>query len=348
MYADIIRLKVIIKAEAKNLGFCMIGFTSPEFLHPSSLFNQWIKQGHHAGMEYLSDEKKIFIRNAPELFFPDCKTIISLAASFPNPLDFIGGEVPPTSGYIASYALGRDYHEVIPEFLTKLMASVSQKSSIEFKYLHAVDANPLPERDIAVIAGLGWIGKNGMLTTMNNGSALFLSEIMLDIELPIDKPYLKNHCGTCSRCVDACPTHCIQPDRTINANDCLSYLTIEHRGDIPEHFYPLLGQRIFGCDICIQVCPWNQKTKNSPKILELFPVKQSNQLDIQQYLKEITNNFHTTFKHSAIRRAGKKGFLRNCLIRLANSQTKESEQLMDNIVAQYPDADLINLRGRLH
>ena len=330
-------IKETIQAEAYNLGFCLVGFTAPHLIHPSGHFKSWIANGYHAGMSYLAQENNIHARYHPEEYFPGAKTIISLAAQFPNPASLAPETLPETKGRIASYAASLDYHEIIPQKHLQLMEIIQQNFNLSIHWKSAVDANPLPEREIAVAAGMGWIAKNGMLTTLQHGSALFLSEIFLDMDLPLDDGFETEHCGTCTRCLDACPTRCILPDRTLDANQCLSYLTIEHRGEIPKQFHESLGDRIFGCDTCVAVCPWNRKTQTAPRMEEFFASEESTDFDIEQNLEQITTHFGSFFKHSAIRRAGKRGFLRNCLIRLSNTQNPRARHLMQRIIEAVPE-----------
>ena len=299
-------------------------------------------------MTYLASETALATRKYPPVLFPACKSIISLAAQFPNPNQFKNAtETPPTSGILACYALGEDYHEILEQQMTVLMTSVINQTGIEVKWTSAVDTLPLAERELAVQAGLGWIGKNGMLTTQEYGSTVFLSEILIDLAIQPDQPLGKDFCGECNLCVDACPTQCILPDRTLDAIRCLSYLTIEHRGEIPTTFHEVLGDKIFGCDMCIMVCPWNCKPKTEPRIQALFPEPLTNQLDITASLVEVTEHFHRYFQHSAIRRAGKVGFLRNCLIRLANAKSAKADQLMDEIATRFPHPDIIKYHAGL-
>lgn len=340
--------KQLIKAEAKNLGFCLIGISAPQELNHFSQYQNWIQTGKNAGMAYLASETALEARKYPPVLFPECKSIISLAAVFPNPNQFQKTTEPTsTSGILACYALGEDYHEILTQQMTVLMNSVMDQSEINVKWMSAVDTLPLAERELAVEAGLGWIGKNGMLTTQEYGSTVFLSEILIDLAIQPDQPHGKDFCGECNLCVDACPTQCILPDRTLDANRCLSYLTIEHRGEIPVVFHEVLGDRIFGCDTCIAVCPWNLKLKSEPRIQALFPEPLTNQLDIKPNLVELTEHFHRFFLHSAIRRAGKVGFLRNSLICLANAKTRPADELMDGIIKHNPHPDLVKLHTEL-
>jgi epoxyqueuosine reductase len=337
-------IKEFIKAEALNLGFCIVGFTVPKQMKKFCQYQDWIHANLHASMNYLATDKAFTIRNNPILAFPNCKTIISLGAIFPNPNSFSEQDCPSAAcGKIASYALGQDYHEVLKKQCDKLIASLIIQTGLTIAWQSAVDTQPLPERELAVQAGLGWIGKNGMLTTRKYGSALVLCEIMFDLALPPDEPYQQDFCGTCTLCIEACPTQCILTDRTLDANRCLSYLTIEHRGEIPDAYFSLMGDRIFGCDTCVSICPWTKNAKDQPRMEALFPVSKSAYFDIDANLYDMTEHFHRLFQHSAIRRTGKLGFLRNCLIHLANTNSAAAKQLMKKITAAYAHGTLLKL-----
>ncbi len=334
-------IKQHIKAEAFNLGFCLVGISSPQETSHYSQYQNWIQAKFNAGMSYLATESALAARKFPAILFPECKSIISLGALFPNPCQFQNKqEIPSTSGILASYALGEDYHQVIAQQISTLMETVSRQTGVEWKWMSAVDTLPIPERELAVQAGLGWIGKNGMLNTLEFGSALFLSEIFINVALPSDQPFINDFCGSCSLCVDACPTRCINPDRTIDANRCLSYLTIEHRGEIPNIYHEILEDRIFGCDTCVMICPYTINAKSEPRINSLFPESLSNLLDIRVNITEMTEHFHRFFQHSAVRRAGKIGFLRNILIRLFNAGTASADELMDEIITRFSHSEI--------
>jgi len=336
-------IKQFIKAEANHLGFCVIGFSMPQEMDHYPLYECWIKNRQNAGMAYLSTEHYLKSRRNPASLLPSCKSILSFGALFPNPAHIhVNEPSSPTHGTIASYALGDDYHEVLKLKITFLMQQVLQKFSLVSNWICAVDTMPLPERELAVLAGLGWIGKNGMLISPQFGSSLFLAEVLIDYALPPDLPFTDDLCGTCRRCIDACPTHCIQPDRTLDTVRCLSYLTIEHRGAIPLAFHPTIHDRIFGCDICIAVCPWTIKAKDFPRMEALFTEPLTNQLDLEGNKIAYTEHFHSFFKHSPIRRAGKAGFLRNCIIRLSNSNSPEASRLREEIIKQNPKMDLFS------
>lgn len=334
-----LELKETIKAEANNLGFCVIGFSSPASLNTSH-FQAWLEKNHHAGMHYLADKKALTTRADARNLFPPCKTIISLGTIFPNPAHNKISYVPPESGTIAMYATGMDYHQVLDNKIAKLMENVCVLTERNIQWISAVDTKPLPERELAAMSGLGWIAKNGMLTNPEFGSSMFLCEILLDTEIPSDMPFEKDLCGVCTKCIDACPTQCIQDDRTINANKCISYLTIEHRGVISEDFFEAINESIFGCDICLQVCPWNQKANSSPIMAEFKTDSKIRMFNIPENIDKIISAFHRNYEQSAIRRAGKQGFLRNCMIRLAHNPNDENIKMIDEIAATLPETYL--------
>ena len=339
-------LKSIIKAEANNLGFCVIGFSSPDQLDIHK-YQKWVENNLHGGMSYLATEDSLSTRQNPKKLYPQCKTIISLGALFSNPANDDNSTPPPTSGKIACYALGQDYHQVLAQKIDELMAIVISAANTEIDWISAIDTKPLAEKELAQKAGLGWIAKNSMLTNPTFGSSLFLCEALLNIELPEDEPFQKDLCGTCTTCIEACPTNCILPDRTIDANKCLSYLTIEHRGVIDKIFFDKINPFIFGCDICLQVCPWNKKAQSTPMMKDFLPDNQNPYFDIPSNLERISSSFHRYFEYSAIRRASKQGFLRNCMIRLSQTPTDKNIEMINSIVSALPETYLSEQKKRI-
>ncbi|MBI9048246.1 MAG: tRNA epoxyqueuosine(34) reductase QueG [Anaerolineaceae bacterium] len=340
MSSELDLLKQTIKAEAINLGFCVIGFSSPTNMDIDK-YQEWIDSGQNSGMKYLANPKTLYAHQNPSHIFSACKSIISLGALFPNPAKRAEEPLPNDhSGIISSYAYGEDYHQVLSQKIQKLMIIISEKTTRKIQWISAIDATPLAERELAIQAGLGWIAKNSMFTNPEFGSAMFLCEILVDIPFLPDKQSLQDYCGKCTKCIDACPTNCINANRTIDANRCLSYLTIEHRGLISEDFFQAIDNRIFGCDICLAVCPWNANAKLEPRMEEFFPDKKPQIFDIKKNLPKLLDSFHRYFAHRAIRRAGKLGFLRNCMIRLANSNTDQSRSLMHQISVSMPETYL--------
>ncbi len=248
-------LKNNLKTEALNLGFTHIGMCDPNSPVSFPVFLDWIEKGYAAGMSYLSRRDTIEKREDPKLILPGVTSIIVLALPYSPPKS---GNAFENRGKIASYALGEDYHVIIPDLLDKLMHWLSlQIPDFELDYRIYTDTGPVLERALAQKAGLGWIGKNSCLLIPGQGSFFFIGEIFINIPFPPDRPFLSDHCGNCRRCIENCPTNCINENRTLDANHCISYLTIENKDTIPVHDREAIGTWIFGCDVCQQVCPWN-------------------------------------------------------------------------------------------
>jgi epoxyqueuosine reductase len=340
-------LKAAIRDEARRLGFILAGVTTPDPPPHLSAFENWLAQGRHASMHYLSTDRSRTHRADPSLILPGCKSILVLAIPYSKPLSSDQhaedaasrpSSIPPPEardassgstgagsdvrGRIASYALGDDYHLVLPERIKAIIAFIESQVGHPVSNRWYTDSGPVLERDLAQRAGLGWIGKNTCLINPKLGSYFLLAEIFLDLELEPDPPLTTDHCGTCTRCIDACPTDCILPDRTLDAGRCISYLTIELKDSIPPALRPLLDQSIFGCDICQAVCPWNRFASPSgdPAFGEssAFP-----QPVLAQDLKLTPAEFNRKFKDSPVRRAKRRGYLRNAAVALGNAGSAE-------------------------
>ncbi|MBI5841191.1 MAG: tRNA epoxyqueuosine(34) reductase QueG [Chloroflexi bacterium] len=315
-------LKQSIKDKARQLGFTLAGVTTPEHPPHYQTFENWLQHEHHGAMGYLADERSRLRRADPKLILPECKSILMLAVPYDSPLSM--GEVPGVrargEGRIASYALGEDYHDVLPQRLQALVAFIEEQLGHSIPNRWYTDTGPILERDLAQRAGLGWIGKNTCLINPRAGSYFLLAEILLGIELEPDFPFITDHCGTCTRCLDACPTHCILPDRTLDARRCISYLTIELKDDIPTELRPLMQDWIFGCDICQMVCPWNRFAKEGdPAFANSIPLP-----ILTENLALTPQAFNQRFKKSPVKRAKRRGFLRNVSVALGNTADEES------------------------
>lgn len=309
-------LKQSILNEAHRLGFILAGVTTPDPPPHFSTFENWLVQGHHAGMDWLDSERSRARRANPRQILPECKSILVLATHY-HPPPFRRGAGGEVQGRVASYALGEDYHFILPPRLQALITFIEIQVGHPIPNRIYTDTGPLLERDIAQRAGLGWIGKNTCLIHPQKGSYFLLAEILLDLELEPDAPFVTDHCGTCTRCIEACPTDAILPNRTLDARHCISYLTIENKGDIPEDLRPQMQDWIFGCDICQQVCPWNKFSAPAgdasfhPQSGSLFP-------DLIATLALTPESFNRQFKHSPLRRAKRRGLLRNAAVALGN------------------------------
>ena len=308
-------LKQAIKEKARRLGFPLAGVTSPDPPPHFSTFERWLEAGRHGNMDYLAHERARTRRADPRSILPECKSILVLAAPYPDPKSAAAssGSDPGPSGRVAAYAWGDDYHDVFPSKLSELLAFIEQQVSHPVPNRYYTDTGPLLERDLAQRAGLGWIGKNTCLINPKHGSYFLLAEILLGLELEPDPSFSTDQCGTCTRCIDACPTACILPNRTLDARRCISYLTIELKDDIPEELRSMLGDWIFGCDVCQMVCPWNRFA--SPEGDAAFsPRPDVPRPNLVRELKLTPEAFNRKFKGSPVKRAKRRGYLRNVAI----------------------------------
>jgi len=220
---------------------------------------------------------------------------------------------------VASYAWGTDYHQVLPERMRALVEFIQAQVGHEVPNRWYTDTGPILEHDIAQRAGLGWTGKNTCLIHPKKGSYFFLAEILLGVELQADPPFVPDHCGSCTRCLEACPTGCILPDRTLDAGRCISYLTIELKDAIPLELRPQMGDWIFGCDVCQQVCPWNQRFAQEEGEPEFSPRPEVPRPELIAELSLTPEEFNRKFKGSPVKRAKRRGYLRNVAVALGNA-----------------------------
>ncbi|MGB9640785.1 MAG: tRNA epoxyqueuosine(34) reductase QueG [Anaerolineales bacterium] len=344
MYANDLVSK--LKTKAYALGFSLVGITTPDIPDHFELFQNWIKAGYQGEMEYLSRPHSLVCREDPRELLPQAKSIIILGMNYPNPHDcpdlankeeFQGGDKAfPLTGRVAAYAWGRDYHLVMKERMRQLAVYLEELVGEPIHYRVFSDSAPILERDLAQRAGLGWIGKNSCLINPKLGSYFFLGEILLDYVLPPDTPFSADYCGKCNRCIQACPTKCIQPNRTLDARRCIAYLTIELRSAIPESFHASIGNWLFGCDICQEVCPWNQHALERTVDLELRLNQELFPLDLSRIFQLDESQYHQRFSESAIQRSKLRGLSRNAAIVLGNL-AKQFPQTLENVVGILSD-----------
>jgi len=292
-----------IKQEAERLGFYSCGISKAEFLEEEApLLEQWLKSNYHGEMRYM--ENHFDMRLDPSLLVPGAKSVISLLYNY-FPSDFQN----ENSYQISKYAYGEDYHHVIKGKLKEMVQGMKQVIG-NFQTRVFTDSAPVLERAWAKKSGLGWLGKHSLLLTRKQGSFFFLAEIILDVELDYDHPLPTDHCGTCTRCIEACPTDAILPNSTIDGSKCISYFTIELKDEIPAHFHGKFENWAFGCDICQDVCPWNRFSK----------AHEESRFNPDHRLLEFSNNdweeitkdvFDDIFKRSALKRTKFEGFKRN-------------------------------------
>jgi epoxyqueuosine reductase len=294
----------LIKTEAKNLGFMFCGIAKAEFLEEEApRLEQWLKKDMHGEMQYM--ENHFDKRLDPRLLVDGAKSVISLGLNYYS--DNV--QADPLAPKISKYAYGSDYHSVIKDRLRQLLQIINEKIG-EVGGRAFVDSAPVLDRAWAKKSGLGWIGKNTNLISKQVGSFFFLAELIVDLELEYDIEPTADHCGTCTRCIDACPTNAIVGPYVVDGSRCISYLTIELKNEIPTEFKGKMDNWMFGCDICQDVCPWNRFSvlHNEPAFEphpELLHLKSED-------LQEITTDvFQKVFKNSAVKRAKFNGLKRN-------------------------------------
>ena len=327
-----LELKETIKEKARQLGFILAGVTTPDPPPHYTTFEHWLAQGRHGTMEYLATERSRARRRDPREIMPECKSILALATPYSPPsltrAEQSGREVEADelSGRIASYAWGADYHDALPVRMKELVQFIEEQAGRPVKNRWYTDTGPLLERDLAQRAGIGWIGKNTCLIHPQHGSYFLLSEILLDLALEPDPPFVTDHCGTCTRCIEACPTDCILPDRTIDATRCISYLTIELKDDIPVELRDRMGSWVFGCDICQMVCPWNRFSGEGDPAF-------GDQGTAQHLADELSISgaeFNQRFKGTPVKRAKRRGYLRNVAVALGNTGNMHTLPVLQN------------------
>jgi epoxyqueuosine reductase len=238
---------------------------------------------------------------------------------------------------VAAYAWGADYHDIFPPRLRALVAFIEAQVQHPISNRIYTDTGPVLERDLAQRAGLGWIGKNTCLIHPRHGSYFLLGEILLGIDLQPDQPFETDHCGTCTRCIDACPTQCILLDRTLDARRCISYLTIEVKGEIASDLRPQTGEWVFGCDICQQVCPWNLRFATADGDPELAPRSGQSRPDLASELLLTPQAFNFKFRGSPVQRAHRRGYLRNVATALGNTGNGDSIPALAAVLADEPE-----------
>ena len=294
-----------IKQKAKSLGFDLVGITSAESVDSAHIghFKKWLADGCHGKMVWL--EKNIDKRFNPALLLPDAQSVICTALNY---------KLLAPSAKIASYALYQDYHNFIKKRFFELADFIKSETDKELKFKICVDSAPLAERALAARAGLGFIGRNHLLTNPHLGSFLLLGELITNLLLKQDEPVQKkDFCKDCKCCIDACPTGAISKNKFFDARKCISYLTIEHKGRIPNELKPKINSHLFGCEKCILACPYNSKAPACKNRDFKFFAERLN-LSPEQILKFSQKDFDALFADSPINRAGLRQLKRNALI----------------------------------
>jgi len=329
-------LAIDIKRWARELGFADVGISGTELGNDEAYLERWLADGHHGEMDYM--ERHGTRRSRPAELEPGTLRVVSVRMDYvppgmPNAWDVINDG---NQAYVARYALGRDYHKVMRNRLQKLAGRISERIG-DFGYRAFVDSAPVLEKALARNAGLGWIGKHTLVINKRAGSWFFLGELYTDLPLPVDVPATA-HCGSCRRCLDICPTQAIVAPYRLDARKCISYLTIELKGSIPVELRAPMGNRIFGCDDCQLICPWNKfaQTSTEPDFAPRHSLDGPRLVELFAWSEE---EFLSRTEGMAIRRTGYEGWLRNLAVGLGNAPT--SDEVVDALQARADDASAI-------
>jgi epoxyqueuosine reductase len=304
-------LEARLKRQSHTLGFALAGVAPATAADGFDRLHDWLQQGFAGTMDYMS--RHADARRHPSSIVPQVRAVVMVGMNYKADED----EPPTGPGKVARYARGADYHGVLRDRLKRLLGWL-QSERPGCRGRAVVDTAPLLERDFARRAGLGWFGKNTMLLNKRLGSYFFLGALLVDVELRPDAAHTASHCGTCTRCLDACPTAAFVAPGVLDARRCISYLTIEHRGDVADDLRPRLDGWIFGCDVCQEVCPWNRKAP-AGGVPELQPRPDLEVLDLHEVLRLSEDDFRARFRGTALMRAGRSGLLRNAALLLGTA-----------------------------
>lgn len=331
------RLIARIREWGCELGFQQIGISDVSLVEDEARLKAWLDRGWHGEMSYMS--KHGAKRSRPALLIPRTLSVIVARMNYlPEPNEQAASALANTSGaYVSRYALGRDYHKLIRARLQRLATRITEEIG-DYGYRVFTDSAPVLERALARKAGLGWVGKHANLINRADGSWFFLGEIYTDLPLPADAAYAKEHCGTCVACLEACPTGAIVAPYEVDARRCISYLTIELKGTIPHDLRPLIGNRVFGCDDCQLVCPWNRYASLAAE-KDFAPRHRLDDSSLLELFAWSPDEFDQRTRGSAIRRISFDQWSRNLAVALGNAPS--SEAIIDALRARLPGASAL-------
>jgi epoxyqueuosine reductase len=340
-------IREAIRAQALAMGFDAVGFAEARLAEAARAdLAEYIDRGYHGDMGWLAHTAAR--RGDPQVLWPDARTVVVLGINYGGAHDPLADAADPERGAISVYARGQDYHDTVKKRLKALARWIAAHWPGELKVF--VDTAPVMEKPLAQQAGLGWQGKHTNLVSRDFGSWLFLGEIYLSLALAPDMPE-EDHCGACRRCLDACPTDAFPAPYRLDARRCISYLTIEHKGPIPHELRPLIGNRIFGCDDCLAVCPWNKfaQAGHEPGFL---PREELTGPRLAELARLDDAGFRALFAGTSVKRTGRDRFLRNVLTAIGNvpeaeaalvARIGETRQIMAEMEARLdaePDAEV--------
>lgn len=316
---DTVSFTKSIKDKALGLGFDLVGVSPVDSFPENQYYKEWLRNGFSGEMKYLdrSPEKREHLQHV----LPNAKSVISCALNYNTDCSYSVDEKDKSKGWISRYAWGDDYHEIIEDKLQILMNHLKEEASEEVSSKLYVDTGPVLERVYGKYAGLGWVGKNTCLINQEIGSWIFIGEIITSLELDYDNP-VPDRCGTCTRCIDACPTDAIIEPYVLDSRLCISYLTIELKDRIPLELREGIHNNIYGCDICQDVCPWNTRAQITDEP-EFKPRDDLYNPDLSYLSGLSVEDFRYVFKGSPIKRTKRRGLLRNVMIAMGNSGDKD-------------------------
>ena len=329
-------IKRALITKAKQEGFDQVGVTKPDIqpLNANSL-NDFLQQGWHGSMDWM--EEKYDRRKDPVVLWPEVKSIIMLTMNYgpqENPLPDLEKK---EQGVISVYAKGKDYHDIVKKKLKNIARWFVGETGAEVKVF--VDTAPVMEKPLSMQAGIGWQGKHTNLVSRDIGAWGFIGAIFTTQELEPDAKE-QDHCGTCQKCLDICPTNAFPSPYRLEARRCISYLTIEHKGPIPHEFREKMGNRVYGCDDCLAVCPWN-KFASQAREQGFHARGETDNPPLKDLLTMDEQAFRERFKGTPIKRTGRDRFLRNCLIAAGNSNMKSLKPILSNIITNKQEPTLV-------
>ncbi len=325
-----------IKIWGKELGFQKVGICDVDLTEHEAMLEKWLDAGYHGSMDWMS--RHGMLRARPHELLPNTVRVISVRMDYlPPEAQFASNLENKNHAYISRYALGRDYHKLVRKQLNKL-GKLIEEQVVQLGYRPFVDSAPILERPLAQKAGLGWTGKHSLILDKECGSWFFLGELLVDIPLPVDQPSI-DRCEKCKACITSCPTQAIVEDKVVDARRCISYLTIEFDGVIPVEFRKPMGNRIYGCDDCQLVCPWNRYADITQQ--EDFHRRDSfQQPDLVEMFRWDEATFLKNMEGSAIRRIGHLQWLRNIAVALGNAEY--SQRTIDALASRQGENDLLD------
>ncbi|MGR5517622.1 tRNA epoxyqueuosine(34) reductase QueG [Vibrio harveyi] len=325
-----------IKIWGKELGFQKVGICDVDLSEHEAALQKWLDQGYHGSMDWMA--RHGMMRARPNELLPGTVRVISVRMDYlPPEAKFASNLANKNHAYISRYALGRDYHKLVRKQLNKLGKLIEQEVG-QFSYRPFVDSAPILERPLAQKAGLGWTGKHSLILDKDCGSWFFLGELLIDLPLPVDEPSV-DQCDKCKACITSCPTQAIVDEKVVDARRCISYLTIEFDGVIPEEFRKPMGNRIYGCDDCQLVCPWNRYAEITEQ--EDFYRRESfEDPDLVTMFNWDEATFLKQMEGSAIRRIGHLQWLRNISVALGNAEY--SQRTIDALEARRGESELLD------